>query len=826
MKKTHFLLALLFSHAMFGTVKKPDSLRDWLRDFYTIGNLQYSENGKWVAVKKWHHQNNDTIMVFDATKDYSKVGYLLKKPFLAFTKNNYALAYGNNKAVWWNLLTSERIDFDNVNKAFTFDSGKQFFIWTKDAILNTYTEKGIFLSSFSAVKKVVSNLNNELFLCRKIEDHWQIEKTGIKESKIILTSTEEITDIKLVGTLGKYLAVTSIDHKNQKTLLTIIDATTGTVVYSKEVGGKHTVVVNLLEVGKDSSVFIDFQQIVQTETLPLLDIWYGNDNDLQSKKNGKLVHRYWLFDLRTGVEKTLENKRFSEIIPLPNSRFFLTFNPLEENDYLFHRPLLTVHLYDPLLTKNTPVFTHVSELVTDQSGTYLLAFDEPLKKWVLFNIKTHQKVQIKQNDLKNPVFSSDGIWVFFESNHGLIKYGLLKGSLMKDFGSGKNEVSIVNTARDDLSHHFKIVTSSLDSANPLLLKLGNKNDHSTSYILRVKNIVKEIIPFTKDRIKELKYDKNLLHFAFIRENYTLSPQLQIFNRKESKVYHAYEVLQKEVPPQQKIFNYKNSQGVVLKGVLYFPSNFNPLKKYPLVVHIYQIQSASSNKFQIAAVDDPVAFNIPLLQKNGYFVFLPDIIHDKRGTGLSALDCINSGLAAIASIANIDLLKIGLTGHSHGGYETNFIATHSTRFAAYISGSGHSDIVRAYFSYSDHYETPFYWQFENQQYEMNQPFSLDKARYILNNPIMNVEKVNAPVLLWTGKKDESVHWGHTMEFYIGLKRNNKNVIALFYTDQEHDMGKGTPESLDLNRRALDWWNYFLKSQKNIHWIDHQMKKDAF
>ncbi len=87
--------------------------------------------------------------------------------------------------------------------------------------------------------------------------------------------------------------------------------------------------------------------------------------------------------------------------------------------------------------------------------------------------------------------------------------------------------------------------------------------------------------------------------------------------------------------------------------------------------------------------------------------------------------MHSGLDFLGKFKGIDKNRIGLTGHSHEGYETNFIATHSNRFASYISSAGHSDIVRAYFSYSYKFNIPFYWQFENQQYEMFKPFAKDK-----------------------------------------------------------------------------------------------------
>lgn len=635
-------------------------------------------------------------------------------------------------------------------------------------------------------------------------------------------------NIQIIDNSGNFAAITVIDKKNLYTGLKIINSLNGEILYSKQFDKKNLSSLNVTALEKHSSFLIDLEESVPPEKNQIVDVWYGNDNNLEAKKYGNQINYYWLWDSKTGMEIFLDNTKFSKIVPINNSRYFLAYHPLEENNYLTHRPLLTVQVYDILLNKFQTVFKHISDITTNKSGELIIGFDQDIQKWLLFNVISGEKFTVYQEDLLNPAFTSDGKWILFESVSGLWKYDLKKNTIIKDSKLPSIDIAILNRSQKDLNSHFNIRTKYINIKNPLFLKLWDKKDNTTSYVVYKNDDIREIIRSTPDRIKELKYDKDLRNFAFIRENYNTAPKLQIYRNKSESISDCFAVSKNESEKKvlQEVFNFKNSLGKALKGILYYPVNFNPSKKYPMVVHIYQIQSHSSNRFLLPANDDPIGFNIRLLQQKGYFVLLPDIAHDFRGTGLSALDCVHSALDAVDNNSGIDKTKIGLTGHSHGGYETNFIATHSNRFAAYISGSGHSDIIRAYFSYSYQYDNPFYWQFENQQYEMKKSFAEDKALYIQNNPIIDVDKVNAPILLWTGQLDETVHWGHTMEFYIGLKRNNKNVIALFYPEKEHDVGKETPESFDLNRRVLEWWDYFLKLKKNIPWIDHQMKKDAF
>lgn len=88
----------------------------------------------------------------------------------------------------------------------------------------------------------------------------------------------------------------------------------------------------------------------------------------------------------------------------------------------------------------------------------------------------------------------------------------------------------------------------------------------------------------------------------------------------------------------------------------------------------------------------------------------------------------------------------MIGHSFGGFRTDFIAGHSNRFKNYISGAGASDLTRMYFSYNETSSTLFYWQFEEEQYNMHASYVRNRKIYKDNNPIENVHKAKTPILL--------------------------------------------------------------------------------
>ena len=111
------------------------------------------------------------------------------------------------------------------------------------------------------------------------------------------------------------------------------------------------------------------------------------------------------------------------------------------------------------------------------------------------------------------------------------------------------------------------------------------------------------------------------------------------------------------------------------------------------------------------------------------------------------------------------------------------------------------------------------------YKFGKPFSADKSLYFKNNPGYHAEKVNAPVLLWSGLEDKNVTSDHSMAFYNALRRNRKVVVALFYKGEGHNL-QNEQAQFDLTGRIMDWFDYFLKGNAECEWISKGIsRKDA-
>lgn len=111
------------------------------------------------------------------------------------------------------------------------------------------------------------------------------------------------------------------------------------------------------------------------------------------------------------------------------------------------------------------------------------------------------------------------------------------------------------------------------------------------------------------------------------------------------------------------------------------------------------------------------FNISNLTVKGYFVLLPDITYDVGNVGFLALECVEAAVKGVKKLAVIDDAKIGLIGHSFGGYETDFIITQSNLFACAIPGAATINYLSSCLSVFQILKIPNFFKMEYGQARM-------------------------------------------------------------------------------------------------------------
>lgn len=324
---------------------------------------------------------------------------------------------------------------------------------------------------------------------------------------------------------------------------------------------------------------------------------------------------------------------------------------------------------------------------------------------------------------------------------------------------------------------------------------------------------------SSNRLSQLQVSQDGKVIAFTEEHYHLPPRivsLKIGKSISKVIFETNNHQKKFAWGFSKLISYTNSAGRLLKGALFYPAGYDPEQQYPMVVKVYERPSDAYNHYENPSSDNSEGFNISNFTTRGYFVLLPDIVYEEGNTGRSALDCVLSACKEVLTHEVVDAKRIGLFGHSFGGYETNFIITQTDFFAAAVSGSGVSDYVSDYLSVGLSFGTTNYFRYETDQSRMGVPLFEDRERYYRNSPMSYVEQVRTPLLLWSGTNDKMVPYLQGLEFHMALRRLQKPNILLLYEGEGHSLGQRKHKE-DLTERFEAWFDYYLKDGKQPEWF---------
>jgi dipeptidyl aminopeptidase/acylaminoacyl peptidase len=169
---------------------------------------------------------------------------------------------------------------------------------------------------------------------------------------------------------------------------------------------------------------------------------------------------------------------------------------------------------------------------------------------------------------------------------------------------------------------------------------------------------------------------------------------------------------------------------------------------------------------------------------------------------------------LVALGIADPERIGVIGHSFGGFAVYGLVTQTNCFKAAVAEAGFSDLVSFYLSLDGEYrylptaeEGIYAMDFlENPQGFWNPPWK-DLGRYLRDSPITYVDRVQTPVMIVQGDMD-FVPIGQGEEFFRALQRQNKRVEFVRYWGEGHVIR--SPENIrDKNQRILAWFDEFLK-----------------
>ncbi len=358
----------------------------------------------------------------------------------------------------------------------------------------------------------------------------------------------------------------------------------------------------------------------------------------------------------------------------------------------------------------------------------------------------------------------------------------------------------------------------IDLTKPVYLSLFGEWTKKSGYAqIKSNGDVTRLVWLDKN-VGSLAKAKNAEVYRYIMQDYDDSPDILVggADLKDTKQVTTTNPFQSDYAwGKSELIEYVTDKGRRLQGALFYPAGYEPGKKYPMIVYNYELLSQNVHRYVVPS--DRSYYNISVFTSLGYFVLEPDIVFRIRQPGWSVVECITAGVDKVIKMGIVDPERIGIVGHSMGGFNTSFVATHTNGiFAAAVAGAPITDLVSYYGDHhwgsgiaeTDHIETG--------QERMEVALYEDFQAYVDNSAVYNVHNMTTPLLLEHGESDGIIAWYQSIMLYNIARRAKKNVVMLGYIGADHGLRKKHNQR-DYQHRILAWFGHYLKGEPAEDWI---------
>ena len=265
-----------------------------------------------------------------------------------------------------------------------------------------------------------------------------------------------------------------------------------------------------------------------------------------------------------------------------------------------------------------------------------------------------------------------------------------------------------------------------------------------------------------------------------------------------------------------LVEWRDANGNPLQGVLYKPDNFDPNKKYPMMVYFYERMSDGLNNY-IAPSPGGSSINTSFYVSRGYLVFNPDIPYRVGYPGESALSAVVPGVLSLINKGFVDRNNIGVQGHSWGGYQIAYLVTKTNLFKAAEAGAPVANMISAYGGIRWSTGMSRQFQYEKTQSRIGGTLWEAPMHFIENSPIFWADKVNTPLLMMHNDEDGAVPWEQGIEYFTALRRLQKPVWLLNYNGEDHGLRKMANRK-DWTIRMQQFFDHYLKGDPAPVWLE--------
>ena len=291
--------------------------------------------------------------------------------------------------------------------------------------------------------------------------------------------------------------------------------------------------------------------------------------------------------------------------------------------------------------------------------------------------------------------------------------------------------------------------------------------------------------------------------AFIRTSWNKLPEVYSGSFSKLKQVTHLNTSMSHAMPEAENIEWLN-EGKHVQGWLLRPADFNPLKKYPMLVCVHGGPAWITTPTWSAP-----DFNTTVYTQLGYFVFFPNprgsygqgeafTLANRRDWGFGDLRDIVSGVDKVRKKFPIDNRRIGILGWSYGGSMAMISITQTNRFRAAVAGAGAGGWLSYYGQNSI---DKWMWSYFGAS-----PYD-DPSAYTKCSAMTYIKKAKTPTLVLVGERDGEAPPPQSFQFWHALKELHVPTQLKVYADEGHSFEK-FEDMIDVSVRTIEWFNKYM------------------